>query len=191
MENANTTINNQAPTPENKHFKFDIKRKDRIIAAALLFLSILGVSGGLWGGFRVIYGFSHILILTLLSVFLFDKKQKLGFFEYSCGALAFLSFGVYIICSNGSVKFWTIVCSLILSMIWLSSISGKFMELYELIKVEYVRPRPHYLTEQSTVITASMDKEMIEQMLDIYRENQDEDEAYYIRTVRISKPVKL
>ena len=65
------------------------------------------------------------------------------------------------------------------------------MELYELIKVEYVRPRPHYLTEQSAVITASMDKEMIEQMLDIYRENQDEDEVYYIRTVRISKPVKL
>lgn len=65
------------------------------------------------------------------------------------------------------------------------------MELYELIKVEFTRPAPHYLIEKSTVITASMDKDMIERMLDIYRENQGEDEAYEIRTVRISEPIKM
>lgn len=65
------------------------------------------------------------------------------------------------------------------------------MELYELIKVEFTRPTPYYLIEKSTVITASMDKDMIGRMLDIYRENQGEDEAYEIRTVRISEPIKL
>ena len=65
------------------------------------------------------------------------------------------------------------------------------MELYELIKVEFIRPRPHYLTEKSTVITASMDKEMIERMLDIYRGNQDEDEAYEMRTVRMPRTIEL
>ena len=65
------------------------------------------------------------------------------------------------------------------------------MELYELIKVEYIRLKPRYITEKSTIITASMDKEMIERMLDIYRENQGEDEAYEIRTVRMPKSVRL
>ena len=66
------------------------------------------------------------------------------------------------------------------------------MELYEIVRWEIFEyhSRTCY-TGRTSVVTATMDKEMAEKMLEIYKYNQSDNEAYEIRTVRISKPVKL
>ena len=63
------------------------------------------------------------------------------------------------------------------------------MELYEIVHWKSYLGRSDY--GQTSVITATMDKDMAEKMLEIYRYNQSTDESYEIRTVRMSDPMKL
>lgn len=59
------------------------------------------------------------------------------------------------------------------------------MELYEIVKTE-IREwyNENCYTSKPSIITATMDKDMAEQMLSIYRQNCGVNEAYDIRTVR-------
>lgn len=59
------------------------------------------------------------------------------------------------------------------------------MELYEVIKTTFTLYNERLYTENNTVITAVMDKDLAYKMLDIYKANQTENEAYEIRTVRM------
>ena len=58
------------------------------------------------------------------------------------------------------------------------------MELYEIIKTEIQLRYSDSRIGQSSVITATMDKTMAEQMLAIYKYNCGENEEYEIRTVK-------
>ena len=58
------------------------------------------------------------------------------------------------------------------------------MELYEIIHEQIFSRFDGEYTSKSTIITATMDKNMAEKMLKIYRANCGVDEAYNIRTVR-------
>lgn len=64
------------------------------------------------------------------------------------------------------------------------------MELYEIIKVTLTRLGGHMVETKPTVITAVMDEDLAYKMLDIYRANQNADEGYQIRTVRMPKVMK-
>lgn len=59
------------------------------------------------------------------------------------------------------------------------------MELYEIIKTTFEPGDRWTLKERPYVITAVMDKDLAYNILDIYKANQDENEAYEIRTVRM------
>ena len=67
------------------------------------------------------------------------------------------------------------------------------MELYEIVHWTTFNYHDHlcYTTAKPSVITATMDKDIAEKMLEVYKHNQSADEAYEIRTLRISEPVKL
>ena len=64
------------------------------------------------------------------------------------------------------------------------------MELYEIVKFTHkpVKGEEYFEPE---VITATMDKELAENMLGIYRYNQNINEAYDIRTVRVSERMEF
>ena len=64
------------------------------------------------------------------------------------------------------------------------------MEIYEIVKYTH---NPKFGTEyfKTEIITATVDKELAEQMLTIYRSNQGMDEAYQIRTLREPKVASL
>ena len=59
------------------------------------------------------------------------------------------------------------------------------MELYEVVKITnnsiIAKNVPNGII---SVITATMDRQIAEQMLEIYRQNADENESYQIRTLR-------
>ena len=66
------------------------------------------------------------------------------------------------------------------------------MELYEIVHWEAFEYHGHICyTGRTQVITSTMDKEMAEKMLEIYRQNQSADEAYEIRTVRMPEVMQL
>ena len=58
------------------------------------------------------------------------------------------------------------------------------MELYEIVKKDIIERYPNGYASKPSVITATMDKDMAEQMLSIYRHNRSDNEEYDIRIVQ-------
>ena len=61
------------------------------------------------------------------------------------------------------------------------------MELYEIVKFTLQKIYGDITATSDCVIASTMDKDLAYEMLDAYRANQNEDEAYQIRTVRTHK----
>ena len=64
------------------------------------------------------------------------------------------------------------------------------MELYEIVKFTHkpVKGEEYFEPE---IITATMDENIAEQMLEIYKSSQNINEAYQIRTVRVPKRMEF
>lgn len=66
------------------------------------------------------------------------------------------------------------------------------MEIYEIVRTEILERHGNgWYTGRPSVITATMDKYMAERMLDIYKQNQSENESYEIRTISAREPEHL
>lgn len=60
------------------------------------------------------------------------------------------------------------------------------MELYEIVRYEAFEYHGHLCyTARISVVTSTMDKDMAEKMLEIYKYNQSSNESYEIRTLRM------
>ena len=61
------------------------------------------------------------------------------------------------------------------------------MKLYEIVKTEsvWIDRGYGYYNDQTSVITATTDKDVAEKMLEIYRHNQSDNESYQIRELKI------
>jgi len=62
------------------------------------------------------------------------------------------------------------------------------MELYEIVKCKEEKHTPRIGVFQEQVLTVVTDRDLAEQMLEIYESNQKSDEKYKINTVRKSEP---
>lgn len=116
---------NKAPVvPKIKKPPLTLQKGDTVFAVIFMVLSILGVSSGLWGGFRLFYAVVYTLFLLTFSLCLYKRDVKLNAFSIVCGVLAFLGSSVYISTSNVSVKLWMFVCQFVLSSVWIDSLRG-------------------------------------------------------------------
>ena len=61
------------------------------------------------------------------------------------------------------------------------------MKLYEVVKneLQWIDRGYGYYDGKISVITATMDKDVAEKMLEIYRHNQSDNESYHIRELKI------
>ncbi len=117
---------NQTTSPSPRIF--DLDKKDTIFSVLICLSSVLFATLGLWGGFNVGFTISSLLNLILITSYLFNKKLKLKAYPLFCAILAFLSPFVFILTSNGSVKFWSFIAILCLSLVWFSSLVGEKSE---------------------------------------------------------------
>ncbi len=115
---------------------FPITKKDTffafLIAAATIVFTVLG----LFGGFRIGYTVSSVLLFAVVTAYLWGNKTKITFFSLLCGILALASPAIFFITSNGSVRFWGFVANLLLSAVWFGSLVnfGEFSGDLELVK---------------------------------------------------------
>ncbi len=63
------------------------------------------------------------------------------------------------------------------------------MKLYEIVKTElqWIDRGYGYYDGKTSVITSTMDKDVAEKMLEIYKHNQCDNESYKIRELKISE----
>lgn len=95
---------------------FDLEKRDVIFAACGVAASICTAALGVFGGFAFGYLISVVVMMTLFSVF-FGKNCKLRVFPVVCGLLSLANSAVFICTTNGSVRFFCVIVSLLLALV--------------------------------------------------------------------------
>ncbi len=101
---------------------FDIFNRDLFFALLIFVSSVIFAFLGLWGGFRGGFTVSSILMLGIITAYLCNKKAKIKAFYLFCGILSFTLSLTFSITSNGSVRWWSFICVILLSLIWFYSL---------------------------------------------------------------------
>lgn len=136
MNEENGVLNQQAqPTDENsengieyavdyracKRPLFDLTKSDMLFAIFSLAVGIFTAVFGIFGGFALGCTLSNVLIFLMFSIYLV-KKKSLNIFSVICGVLSLANSAVFITTANGSVRFFGVVLSCLLTVVCLGSV---------------------------------------------------------------------
>ena len=119
----NNMIPKPAPVvPPNPSLKvkepFTLKRSDNIFAVAAIVLGILLSVLGIFGGFAIGYAAVSVL-LAVLFVCYFGAGGKIAATPIICGLVSFGTNAVFVLTSNGSVRFFAVIIGFLLALICL------------------------------------------------------------------------
>lgn len=95
---------------------FNLTRRDTIFAVCSIVLCIFTSIFGIFGGFSFGYLLSLVFTILLLAMY-FAKGGKVQFLPIICGALALGNSAVFICTTNGSVRFFAVIISFLLSLV--------------------------------------------------------------------------
>lgn len=99
---------------------FEMTRKDVVFIWIAVALSIVGSALTFWGGFRIGFTVTYVLLFAFLTVYLY--RGKTTGYGILCGVLALLSSGVFAVTVNGIVNFFLVLVMFGLSAVWFSSL---------------------------------------------------------------------
>lgn len=106
----------------NKHFP--LVKKDRVFANVFFAVSTIFAFIALCGGFRIGYTIASPIMLIAITVYLWNKTTKIKFFPLVCGFLSLILPAIFVITSNGEVRFWSFVATTLMSCVWFGSLVG-------------------------------------------------------------------
>lgn len=119
------TVEEQATEQQLIPKTFDLSIKDGIFTLLFCVASLLFSSFGLFGGFRGGFTASFLVIFGVISAYLFTKNIKISGIGAVLGLLSCGLSVVFIITSNGSVRFWGFVCIVLGTLLWFDSLVRK------------------------------------------------------------------
>ena len=115
-----------ANMPENHNPKLFVMRDRDIFMAALMCLAaILFSAWALWGGFRLGYTLVSYLMFISMTAYLVNRKNRISLFSWLCGILACVLPIVFLLTSNGTVRFFGFCAESLLQCVWFASLGGK------------------------------------------------------------------
>lgn len=107
----------QLPPSEKKPL-FDLTKKDGIFAILAVVVSIFTAVFGIFEGFHLGYAISSALMAVLLFVYA-ARGGMTSFWSVFCGVLALALNAVFVCTSNGSVRFFGVIVSILLTLVCL------------------------------------------------------------------------
>ncbi len=124
IEQQNEEINfNYSNTPVSKPL-FELDKGDTVFGVSAFIASVFTVIFGLFGGFAFGYLLSVCIMITLFSVY-FIKGNKISLPICVYGLLALANSAVFICTTNGSVRFFGVVISFLLSLVFFDGLVNK------------------------------------------------------------------
>ncbi len=111
MENNNINVVPYQPKP-----LFELTKGDTAFSVCAVVTSVFTSVFGIFGGFALGYLISVILMTALFSIY-FAKQGKVRVFPIMCGILALANSSVFICTTNGSVRFFGVIISFLLSLV--------------------------------------------------------------------------
>ena len=120
MENKEQDRISQPQWPQTYKPKplFDLEKRDVAFAVCGVIIFVLTSIFGIFGGFALGYMVTSIAAFCLFACY-FGKGGKLCPFSAICGVLALANAGVFLCTTNGSVRFFGIIVSILLSLVCL------------------------------------------------------------------------
>lgn len=106
----------------DKHFS--LVKKDRVFANVFCVVAVIFSSIAFCGGFRVGYTIASPLMLIAITIYLWNKNTKIKIFPLICALLGLALPAVFVITSNGEVRFWSFIATTFLSCVWFGSLVG-------------------------------------------------------------------
>ncbi len=100
---------------------FELKRGDTTFSVCALIASIFTSVFGIFGGFSFGYLLSACFMIMLFSVY-FIKGGKASVLPVICGLLSLANSAVFICTTNGSVRFFGVVISFLLSLVFFDGV---------------------------------------------------------------------
>ncbi len=126
----NKTLENEQPqkTPESlvpEMYKpkplFELGKRDTTFALCALAASIFAAVFGIFGGFAFGYLLSIVFMVILFSIY-FIHNTKVGILPVIFGLLSIANAAVFICTTNGSVRFFAVIVSLLLSLVFFDGV---------------------------------------------------------------------
>ncbi len=113
------------PLPPQKTRKqlFAISKGDTAFAICAVVASIFASMFGIFGGFALGYLLSVVLMIILYGIY-FAKSGKVSIFPIVCGVLSLSNAAVFICTSNGSVRFFSVIISFLLSLVFYNGLTN-------------------------------------------------------------------
>ena len=118
----NEAVNEEKITQQNTQKYFPLTKRDTTFAVLFVMVAVLFSGLGLFGGFRIGYTVAAVLGWFVLTVYLWNKNTKIKLFPLACGFLSLVLPSVFLITSNGSVRFWSLTAVPLLAMAWFASL---------------------------------------------------------------------
>ena len=100
---------------------FELKQSDTAFAACALVASVFTAIFGIFGGFAFGYLLSVCFMIMIFSIY-FIKGGKVGLLPAICGLLSLANSAVFICTTNGSVRFFGVIISFLLSLVFFDGI---------------------------------------------------------------------
>ncbi len=94
---------------------FPLNKGDTAFALLALIASLFTSAFGIFGGFALGYLISIVLMIALFIIY-FAKVSKPRFLPIVCGLLSLANSAVFICTTNGSVRFFSVIISFLLSL---------------------------------------------------------------------------
>ena len=125
--NPNVPVTEPLPAYVPKPAKpvFTLDRRDRVFAALLFALSLVGLSPAIFGGFCAAFGVSFAALFLLCSVYLRQKDARPSAFSCVCGFLSLASAAVFFTTSSAAIRLLTACGAAVLAVVWFSALAGK------------------------------------------------------------------
>jgi len=125
MELDQNNVTETQVTVSNKK-PFDLNRKDTVFKFIFCIASVLLTIFGVWGGFRGGFTVTALILFISMTVYFASKKTKIKPFALICGILNCIASLNFLITSNSTIRFFSVICMLLLSAVWFLSLLNLF-----------------------------------------------------------------
>ncbi len=129
--NQNPIVENE----ENKNKFSDLSCKDNVFKFIFCIASVFLTVFGIWGGFSAGFTVTALILFISMTAYFISCKTHIKPFALSCGILNCIVSLSFLITSNSTIKFLSVICMVMLSAVWFLSLvrSSKKESDYTLI----------------------------------------------------------
>lgn len=104
---------------------FELTPRDRGYGLVLFLSAILFAAFGLCGGFQAGFTATALLCFGVCTAYLYPGRAHTGVYAPVCGLLACMLSGVFLLTSNGSVRFFSVLVMGLLAAVWFCALAER------------------------------------------------------------------